>query len=239
MRHATLQRIGHSLSRRVLAISLMAMTLLTAGCGSLFSSRAEAPVTYVLRPAFGSAPSATVGTDLPSSGRAVAQVGTVAAAPGYATDAILATLPDRRLEIFTASRWPDALPRVVETLAVQALRAVGVAAHDAAAPIAATHLLRITVRRFDAEYRVAAAAPVARVVLEVEVLRRADRQVVEQFAVEGEATAEANRMGAIVAAFEIASARALSALAAGTSEALARNVIAPTPGRHSPATISH
>jgi len=238
MRHATLQGAGHSLSRRVLAISLMAITLLIAGCGSLFSSRAEAPVTYVLRPVFGGTPSAQGGAELLSSGGAVVQVGRVATAPGYATDAILATLPDRRLDIFAASRWPDALPGVVEALAVQALRAVGVAAHDAAAPIAATHLLRITVRRFDAEYRVAAAAPVARVVLEVEVLRRADRQVVEQFAAEGEAMAEANRMGAIVAAFEIASARALSAFAARADAALARNVIAPTPARHPPATIS-
>jgi len=238
MRHVTLQGAGHSLSRRVLTISLIAMTLLTAGCGSLFSSRAEAPVTYVLRPVFGGTPSVAGGAGSPSLDGVVVQVGTVAAAPGYATDAILATLPDRRLDVFAASRWPDALPRVVETLAVQALRTVGVAAHDAAAPIAATHLLRVTVRRFDAEYRAAATAPVARVVLEVEVLRRADRQVVEQFAVEGEAMAGTNRMGVIVAAFEDASAQALSALAGRASEALTRNVIAPTPGRHSPATIS-
>lgn len=207
-------------------ISLTAVALLIGGCGSLFSSRAEAPVTYVLRPPFGSTPLASPITGASQAGEVVMQLDRVATAPGYATDAILATLPDRRLDIFAASRWPDELPRVVEDLAVQALRAAGVTAHDAAAPTAATHLLRITVSRFDADYHrnaaEAAATPVVRIVLDVVVLRRADRHVVAQFVVQGEQVAEANRMGAIVAAFEVAATQALSALASRTAEAVAK-----------------
>lgn len=206
------QGLLHRFSRPLRTLSLLIAVALIAGCGGLFTSRTAAPTTYVLRPEFAALPRTALTTVERKGGQAVVQLVSVAAAPGYATDAILATLPERRLDIFAASRWPEPLPRVVASLALQALVAGGVAAHDAAAPVAATHLLRITLRRFDAQYAEATAAPVVRVVLDAVVLRRADRQIVAAFTTEAEVTAATNRMAAIVAAFEAAAAEALSHL---------------------------
>lgn len=231
------QRRVRSMAQALSRISLAAITLLVAGCGSLFASRGVAPVTYVLRPSFDSAQFAISAAVSPKAGQPIVRVES-AAAPGYATDAILATLPDRRLDIFAASRWPDVLPRVIENLAVQALRTAGIAAHEVAAPVASTHSLRITARRFDAEYRDSATPPMVRIILDVVVLRGADRQVVGQFTVEAEAPAAANRMAPIVTAFEAAAKQALSAVATRVAEAVARDVTARTPDRHPPATIS-
>ena len=237
-RHDIRSAVSQRLARGLRTMSLCAAMLLVAGCGSLFASRAEVPVTYVLRPSFTTiqpVPSAAS----PSGGSdRIVQVGRVTAAPGYATESILATLPDRRLEVFAASRWPESLPRVVENLALQALRAAGVAAHGAAAPVAPTHLLAVTVSRFDADYRDMSAAPVARVALEVTVLRRADRHVLGVFTVQSAVAAEANRMGPIVAALEAAARQALSDLPLQLGAVLTASVTGPTPGRHSPATIS-
>jgi len=192
---------------------LLAIAALLAGCVNSFVDRSDPPVTYVLRPSFAAGePAGSGGIPLKNSVLGDVQVGRVSAAPGYATEAILATLPDRRLDVFAASRWPATLPDVIETLAVQALRAAGIAAHTAAAPVATTHMLAITVQRFDAEYRDRSTAPVIKVTLEATLSRRLDRQVLEALTLEAAVPAAENRMESIVAAFEIAAGEALSAL---------------------------
>lgn len=210
------RRNAASRPRPAAALSL-AMTALLAlgGCSGLLSSRSAAPVTYVLRPAV----AADVASDsAPMSSRAPApslQVQRVAASPGYARDEILLTQPDRRLDVYAASRWPDALPVVVERLTVDALRQYGgwSVVHDAAAPFAADRLLRVTVRRFDAEYTAAAGPPTVRVVLDATLARRGDRAVLAAFTAEASSTATEDRMSAIVAAFERATGEALSVVA--------------------------
>ena len=184
------------------------LSLALGGCGSLLSSRTPAPVTYVLRPAVSAMPPAA--DTAPSM-----QVQRVASAPGYARDEILLTQPDRRLDVYASSRWPDMLPVVVERLVVDALRRRGAwsVVHDAAAPYAADRLLRVTVRRFDAEYAVAGQPPTVHVVFDATLARRGERAVVAAFTVEGSAVASDDRMSAIVAAFEQASGEALVALA--------------------------
>ena len=201
--------------RPAVALSLaMAALIALGGCSSLLPSGGAAPVTYVLRPAIAAdAPSAPA----PPSGRASAlslQVQRVAAAPGYARDELLLTRPDRRLDVYAASRWPDALPVVVERLVVDALRQHGgwSVVHDAAAPFAADQLLRVTVRRFDAEYAGAGGPPVVRVVLDATLARRGDRTVSAAFTAEASSAAAEDRMSAIVAAFERASGEALTEL---------------------------
>ena len=184
------------------------LALALGGCGSLLTSRTPSPVTYVLRPAASAAqPAADAAPSL--------QVQRVASAPGYARDEILLTQPDRRLDIYASSRWPDTLPVVVERLVVDALRRRGAwsVVHDAAAPYAADRLLRVTVRRFDAEYPAAGRPPTVRVVFDATLARRGERTVVAAFSVEGSAVASEDRMSAIVAAFEQASGEALAALA--------------------------
>lgn len=219
---------GTIFGRGVVLISLAVSTLLLAGCGNLLSSRAEAPVTYVLRPMFAEASAAGCGAP---AAPAVVQVTEVVVAPGYATESILASRPGRRLDVYAASRWPAALPTVVESLAVEALHAAGCAAQDARASVAPTHGVRILVRRFDAEYVDEATPPLVKVVLEVTVTRRPDRQVLAVFPVEVDIPATANRMGSIVAAFEAATGQALDRMASAATAA-----IVSTHAVHPPAT---
>jgi len=192
--------------------------LALGGCSGLLSSRSAAPVTYVLRPAIAAdAATAVSSKSAPVSASTTAlslQVQRVAAAPGYSRDEILLTQPDRRLDVYAASRWPDALPVVVERLVVDALRQHGgwSVVHDAAAPFAADLLLRVTVRRFDAEYTTVGGPPTARVVLDATLARRGDRAVLAAITVEASSAAGEERMSAIVAAFERATGEALSAL---------------------------
>lgn len=197
------------------ALPLLA-ALLFGGCSGLLTSRQPAPVTYVLRPSVAAAASVSAA---PGAPRALAktslQVQRVAVEPGYGRDEILLTQPDRQLDVYAASRWPDALPVVVERSVVDALRQHGAwsAVHDAAAPFAADHLLRVTVRRFDAEYSAAGRPPTVRVVLDATLARRGERAALAAFSVEGSSVATEDRMSAIVLAFERASGEAFGALA--------------------------
>lgn len=197
-------------SKVVLLLSLSASL---AGCSGLFGGRGEAPVTYVLRPSVASSglPAAAVADPR----RPSLQVQRVVVAPGYARDEILLTQPDRRLGQYAASRWPDVLPVVVERLAVDALRqhAAWSVVDDAAAPLAATQLLRLTVRRFDAEYAAVGRAPTVRVVIDATVMRRSDRALLAAFTVETAVPASEDRMSAIIAAFEQAAGEAMAELA--------------------------
>lgn len=193
------------------AAPLLGGLALLAGCSNLFGGREPAAVTYVLRPAIAVAPA-------PSGDGTVVrslQVQRVVVAPGYARDEILRTEPDRRLGQYAASRWPDALPSVIERLAVDAARGSGAwtVVHDAAAPLPATQLLRLTVRRFDAEYALVGRAPTVRVVIDATVSRRVDRALLAAFTVEASVPAADDRMSAIVAAFDEAAGIAFGDIA--------------------------
>lgn len=207
------------------ALPVLATLFLLGGCGSLLPGRTAAPVTYVLRPVAAAAAASPAGPSPAAPGAAAAtaslQVQRIATAPGYARDEILLTQPDRRLDMYAASRWPDMLPVVVERLVVDALRQQGAwsVVHDAAAPYAADRLLRVTVRRFDAEYSAAGGPPTVRVVFDATLARRGERSVLTAFTVEGSAEAGEDRMSAIVAAFERASGDALAALADRAAQA--------------------
>lgn len=203
---------ARSAARAVLAAAVL---LALAGCSGLLSSRSAAPVTYVLRPSIApAAVSAAPSPSVPVSTLSL-QVQRVAVSPGYSRDEILLTQTDRRLDVYAASRWPDALPVVVERLVVDALRQHGgwSVVHDAAAPFAADRLLRVTVRRFDAEYTAVGGPPIVRVVLDATLARRGERAVLAAFTVEASSAAAEERMSAIVAAFERSTGEALSELA--------------------------
>jgi len=141
-------------------------------------------------------------------------------APGLASDAIVVVQPDRRLDVFAASRWPAPLPDVVESLVLEKLRSRGDFATvvDARSAFPAEWLLQVRIRRFDAEYASAGRAPRAVVALDATLGRRADREIVASFTVEGGAQAADNRLGAVVAAMEQAAGTALDALAARSAE---------------------
>ncbi len=136
-------------------------------------------------------------------------------APGLDTDRISLVHADGRLDSFAASRWPDAVSLVLQPLIVDALRAGGRyrTVQGDAMPFNAEYLLQVEVRQFAIEYD-AAENPQARVTLVCTLGRRADRAPVRSFAISKSAAASANRMGAVIGAYNQAVGEALQELVA-------------------------
>jgi cholesterol transport system auxiliary component len=205
--------------RQVAAVAIAAAL---GGCSSGLRSDDAAPVTYVLRaPAVTAAPSAGgAAAPLPAS----VLVARIAAHPGYDGDRIVLLAPDRRLDVYAGSRWPAPAPDLVGALVVDTLRASGRlrAVHDDASPFTADYTLRVTIRRFDADYTAAGldAAPRVVVTLDGTLGRRVDRGAVATFVAEAGRQAASNRMSAVVAAFDEALQAALGELAERSIESV-------------------
>lgn len=192
------------------------ITLLLAGCGGVFESKLAAPQTYVLRlPPPAAAPAATLGT---------VQVQRPEAGPGLNTDRIALVRSDSRFDFYAASRWAAPAPDLLESALVDALRASGqyAAVFDDASPYAPRYDLRVTLRRFEADYTASrGGGPTVYVVLDCTVGRHRDRHLLASFTAQGSATADGDRMTAVVAAFEAASASAVTELQRAAGAAMA------------------
>jgi cholesterol transport system auxiliary component len=207
-----------------------ALVLLSAaalgGCTGLFHSNARPEQVYYLR-----APSAA-GTEGSSAGGgsngaalvppASLRVTHPLASPGLDTQRIMLVQNDHRMNFYAGSRWPSAVPDVIESLLAQTLRASGAWAsvEDTASPFPSDYLLQTAVRRFEADYTGGAAAPVIYVVIDCLIGRGEGREVIATFSVSGSATASANRLSEVVAAFEQASGAALNSLASQAAQAV-------------------
>lgn len=200
---------------------LLAVAASFSACGGL-SSKSGPTITYSLRAPMTSAGDA--GTT-PSRLRSFSlQVLLPVAAPGLETDAIVLSAPDRRLDRYAASRWAAPTPKLLGNLAVETLRARGLlaAVHDDAAPFPADYLLRVSVRRFDANYGDGlGSAPTVQVALDCTVATRNERRLLATFSASGTAKAAGDRMSAVVAAFDTATQSALTVLADQTLAAAA------------------
>lgn len=200
-------------------------TLVLALCGcSGLRSQAPETVSYLLRaPAPATAAAAPTGPLAAQSLKVVR----VVAQPGYDGDRILLLGADRSLGFYSGSRWVEPLPAVVGTLAVEALRNAATLRYvlDDTAPFGADYTLRLTIRRFDAEYPSAGAPPRVTVGFACTVAR-ADRSVLENFVVQAEVPAAADRMAAVVAAFEQATQQALGESVQRTLAVLQANAAA-------------
>ncbi|MDE2251546.1 MAG: membrane integrity-associated transporter subunit PqiC [Gammaproteobacteria bacterium] len=186
----------------------MTLLALVAGCAGLHSNRAVTQ-TYVLAPPAASAPAGPPGA-------VTLQVLRPLAAPGLDTDQIALLRAGQRLDYYAASRWPAALPDLLQTLAVDALRTSGRfrAVQPDATAFAADDVLQIEIRHCEAVYA-AEAAPVVRVELLATLGHQGDRALIGTVSAASEIPAGANRMQAVVAAFQEAVNRALAQLAAG------------------------
>ena len=186
-----------------------AVTALATGCAGLHSNQA-ATQTYVLASTPASAPAA--GT---TAGASTLQVLRPLAAPGLDTDQIALLRDAQRLDYFAASRWPAALPDLVQTLAIDALRAAGRfrAVQPDATAFAADAMLQIEIRHCEVVYA-AEGAPAVHVQLLATLGHQGDRSLVSSATAQSEVQAAANRMQAVVAAFQEAVNRALTQLAA-------------------------
>lgn len=192
--------------RSVRALRL-AWLLLLAGCsGGLRSSLPPAQV-YVLRPAL-AAPAT------PAAGSATVQVLLPLAAPGLAGDGIVVLHPGQRLDYYSAARWAAAAPLMMQTLAIEALRASNRFAlvESDAGPFAADYVLSLELSHFEAEYR-DGGPPTVHVSLTGSLGRRGSRAAAVSLHADSQVRADADRMQAVVAAFERATGEALSQLA--------------------------
>jgi cholesterol transport system auxiliary component len=199
--------------------------LTVSGCGGLFQSRAKPEQTYYLRvPAKSGAPATSEGTQptaVPTPSRGLSlRVGHPMSAPGLDTTHILLVQADRRMNFYTGSRWPAPIPDVVEALAADTLRGSGAwtSVQDSGSPFPTDYLLAMTVRRFEADYS-EGDIPVAKVVFDCTVGRREGRDVLATFTASGSAPAAANRLTAVVAAFEQAATTALATVAQNSLQA--------------------
>jgi cholesterol transport system auxiliary component len=207
------------MSRLVDRFALIA-SLALAGCGGVFESKLAAPQTYVLRLPPPAAPAA-----VPTAGSILVQ--RPEASPGLESNRIALLRADRRFDFFAASLWAAPAPDVVESVVVDALRGTGTfaAVFDDAAPFAPRYDLRVTLRRFEADYvnegSAGAEVPTVHVVLDCTLGRRRDRVLLASFTAQGSARADADRMGSVVAAFEAAMSGAVAQLTQATTAAVA------------------
>jgi cholesterol transport system auxiliary component len=201
--------------------------LALSGCTGLFHSTAPPEQTYLLRapaPPAASAPAAPGGAPVASpAGLPSIRVLQPGADPGLDSTHIMLVQADHRMNFYTGSRWPGPVPNLIAALTVETLRTSGAwtSVQDADSPFPSDYLLRITVRRFEADYTGGGSAPDVHVVLNCVIGRREGREVVASFIAQGTATASVNRMSAVVAAFEAATDQALDSLSQQSRTAVA------------------
>jgi ABC-type uncharacterized transport system auxiliary subunit len=203
------------MTSRLLAL-LLGSTLL-AGCGGFFESKLAAPQTYVLRVP----PRATPAAVSPSQGSVL--VRRPEAGPGLNSESIALLRSDRRFDFYAATRWAAPAPDLMESLIVGDLRASGLfsAVFDDAAPFAPYYNLRCALSRFEADYTGGGEVPTVHTTLDCTLGRHRDRALLGNFTAQGSAVASADRLNAVVAAFESATATALVELEKKLVEALA------------------
>jgi len=205
-------------------IPLASLTL--AGCGGLLETTIPAAQAYVLRlpprvpAAPAEAPHGSVLLQRPEAG------------PGLDSDRIALLRSDNRFDFYAASRWAAPAPDLVESVIVDALRATGSfsAVFDDTSPYAPRYSLRVTLRRFEADYSSQGNGPGGRpptvyVVLDCTLGRHRDRELLASFVAQGSAVASEDRLTAVVAAFDVATAAAMAQLEQSTAGALAAQTV--------------
>jgi cholesterol transport system auxiliary component len=198
------------------AALLLALALGLTGCaGSLLESSAEAPATYRL-----------TGEALPDRGGRLPLALGVArprASPALETERLAVVRPDSRFDYFTGVRWSEPAPQMLQQQLVSALAADGRFSAVVAAPsrVPADLLLDVELRRFEAVYATGGGAPQVRVEMQVSVVDSRKAQRLASFVAAASATAEQNRRAAVIAAFDRATAEAVSSAVGQTREAVA------------------
>jgi cholesterol transport system auxiliary component len=206
---------------RFRALLVACVPLSLAACGGLLESTVPAPQTYVLRlpPQAASGATATAGS---------LRVQRPEAGPGLDSEHIVLLRSDRRFDLYAASRWAAPAPDVMGTVLVDQLRGSGLftAVFDDATPYAPKYNLRCGLSRFEADYTGGGRAPVVHVALDCTFGRHRDRTLLGIFTAQGSAAAGEDRLGAVIAAFEAATAAAVTQLEQRISEALATETAA-------------
>jgi len=208
---------------RFSALMVACGSLALTGCGGLLETTIPAPQTYVLRlpPA-----TATATAAAPTAGSL--RVQRPEAGPGLDSDHIVLLRSERRFDFYAASRWAAPAPDLLESILVDQLRGSGMfpAVFDDATPYAPHYNLRCGLSRFEADYNGGARNPTAHVVLDCTFGRHRDRALLANFTAAGAAAAGDDRLAAVVAAFEAATATSVAELERKLAEALAAEAAA-------------
>lgn len=206
------------LHRSLRSLPWLLLPLLTA-CFSGFSSNQLPQQTYLLK--LHDAASAAAE---PSEPRAVPradasnnslEVLLPSAGAGLSGDGIALLRPGQRLDYYAGGRWAASAPSLLQTLVIQALRRDGHFAlvESDTGPFEANYLLSLELTHFEAGYS-SDAPPTVRVELVCALGQRSGRHVLQSFTAAGSAVASADRMQAVVAAFDEATNAALAQLGA-------------------------
>jgi ABC-type uncharacterized transport system auxiliary subunit len=120
-----------------------------------------------------------------------------------------------RLDYYTNARWAAPAPLMLQSLVMDRVRDARRFANveAEAGPFSAPYVLSLELQHFEAVYD-ASGLPNVQVALVCTLGRRADRGVIASFTVHSEVRAEADRMQAVVAAFDQATAQVLAQMAA-------------------------
>jgi cholesterol transport system auxiliary component len=191
---------------RVALLPVIAALLCVAGCSGLQSKQPPTQV-YTLSPPLPAA------ADNPAAASATLKVLRPLCAPGLDADTIALTRSGQRFDFFAHSRWAAQLPELVQTAAIDALRAAGrfrIVQNDAV-PLDADYLLQLEIHRFQAEYQ-GDGPPTVRVQLVATLGRHADRSLITSVVADSNVAAGANRVQSVSAAFETALGQALAQL---------------------------
>lgn len=189
------------MGRRAWAATLAAASLAMAGCtGSLFESDLPVSTKYVLAdlpPA--DAPGTTVAASKDIS------IGRPDVAPGLDTNRI-AVLKGRELDYYRGAAWGGSVNELVQKFLVNSLEDQRLFRSVTAeqARVAGDYVLDIEVRDFQAEYSDSHDAPEVHVTIFGRVIRVADRELAGTVSASARRRATANRMGAVIVAFESA-----------------------------------
>ena len=205
--------------------------LLLAGCSSWLKSNVPVSQVYVLRPTWSAGaatssaattsaattPAATpmaITASTAAAPTATLQVEFPIAAPGLATDGIAVLRSGERLDYYSAARWAGAAPGMLQMLAIDALRATHrfTMVESDAGPFGSEYVLSLELDHFEAEYS-SAGPPTVHVALVGTFGKRGSREVLASVAADSRVSADADRLQAVVAAFERATGDALSQLA--------------------------
>jgi cholesterol transport system auxiliary component len=150
------------------------------------------------------------------------------AAAALDSDRIAVVQPDSRFDYFAGVRWTEPAPQMLQQLLVGALTADGRFAAVMSAPsrVPADLLLDVELRRFEAVTSGADAAasgssPVVHVQAQVSLIDSRRGVRITSFVAEAAVPAAANRLAAVVAAFNQANTQVLGEVAAKVQAAVA------------------
>jgi len=197
-------------------VALLCTSLVLGGCGGFFESAVPAQQAYVLR--LPPRPAQTGVTKVAGSVRVQRPV----SGPGLDSDRIVLLRSDRRFDVYAATRWAAPAPDMLASVLVDQLRGASLFSSvlDDTAPYAPRYNLRCGLNRFESDYTGGGGSPTIEVVLDCTFGRYRDRTLLANFTAHGSAPAGDDRIGAVVAAFESATAKAVAELERNIAEAL-------------------